>query len=136
MADFLTAHKRTAFYEGGYANDKDDAGGETWRGIARTRHPNWPGWFIVDGHKKQPGFHDSLAKDEALQVMVEAFYRANFWNAIHGDDIADQEAANNIYDSAVNIGVAPAIRLAQEALGITVDGVMGPFTINKLNNKA
>ncbi|RYD50653.1 MAG: hypothetical protein EOP52_13405, partial [Sphingobacteriales bacterium] len=36
MADFLTAYKRTAVAEGGYANDPDDLGGETYKGIARN----------------------------------------------------------------------------------------------------
>ena len=36
MAEFETAYYLTNKIEGGYANDQDDKGGETYRGIARN----------------------------------------------------------------------------------------------------
>ena len=36
MANFEEAYKKTSDFEGGYVNDEDDAGGETYRGIARN----------------------------------------------------------------------------------------------------
>ena len=35
MADFNIAFEITMGHEGGYSFDKDDAGGETYRGISR-----------------------------------------------------------------------------------------------------
>ena len=35
MAYFGDAFKKLSIKEGGYVNDKDDAGGETYRGISR-----------------------------------------------------------------------------------------------------
>ena len=34
--------------EGGYVNDPDDPGGETYKGIARNMWPDWAGWAIID----------------------------------------------------------------------------------------
>jgi lysozyme family protein len=36
MACFGDAFKKLSIKEGGYVNDKDDAGGETYRGISRS----------------------------------------------------------------------------------------------------
>jgi lysozyme family protein len=34
--------------EGYYVNDKDDSGGETYRGISRVNFPKWAGWAIEE----------------------------------------------------------------------------------------
>jgi type VI secretion system secreted protein VgrG len=39
--NFLKAFNTTMTFEGGYANDPDDAGGETYMGISRRYHPDW-----------------------------------------------------------------------------------------------
>lgn len=151
MADFKTAYNKTAINEGGYANDPEDHGGETWKGVARKIFPSWPGWLIVDAAKRQPGFPKSLYAIEGLQDCVDSFYRTNFWNVIKGDQINVQEVANDIYDSAVNMGTGTAIQLVQNTLfdisgmfnerllqahkiGITY-AVMDTKTLNTLNNK-
>ena len=51
MADFRTAYYLTMGHEGGYNNDPDDVGGETYKGIARNYHASWEGWKIVDMYK-------------------------------------------------------------------------------------
>ncbi|MBC7912857.1 MAG: hypothetical protein H7Y07_01930, partial [Pyrinomonadaceae bacterium] len=48
MANFDLAYKITMHNEGGYANDPQDNGGETWKGVARNFCPKWAGWVIVD----------------------------------------------------------------------------------------
>ncbi|MFM7564688.1 MAG: glycosyl hydrolase 108 family protein, partial [Planctomycetota bacterium] len=39
MADFAIAFDETMINEGGYVDDPDDRGGETYRGVARRFHP-------------------------------------------------------------------------------------------------
>ena len=39
MADFNDAFDETMGHEGGYVNDSNDAGGETYRGISRRFNP-------------------------------------------------------------------------------------------------
>lgn len=48
MAYFGDAFKKLSIKEGGYVNDKDDAGGETYRGISRKYNPTWQGWTMID----------------------------------------------------------------------------------------
>ena len=38
-------------YEGNYSNDKDDPGGETYKGISRNMNKDWEGWKIIDSYK-------------------------------------------------------------------------------------
>ncbi len=135
MADFKIAYDITAKNEGGYANDPADRGGETWKGVARKAHPNWPGWNIVDSYKGKVGFIQNLKASVSLQQMVEQLYRSSYWDVIRGDEIKDQSAANMIYDSAVNIGTRPAIKLAQRSLALPESGIMNNTTLNKLNNR-
>jgi len=153
MADFIKAHTETLKIEGGYANDKDDNGGETWKGIARKFHSSWLGWRIVDKVKKaNPGadadrLNELLTGDKELERLELAFYKTEFWDIIKGDQIEDQQTAAMIYDSAVNIGYKPAIRMAQntafgisneaDAKAIGIDyGRMDKLTLDKLNNAA
>lgn len=153
MADFAKAHLKLRKVEGGYANDKDDAGGETWRGIARKFHPSWQGWRIIDKIKAANKsasvdvWNKLLMANKDLDRLELAFYKAEFWDIIHLDEIEIQETAEMIYDSAVNIGNTPAIRMAQNtAFNITGEdqakelgikyGTMDKATLNKINNAA
>lgn len=136
MADFLTAYNKTGKNEGEYANDPKDRGGETWKGVARKFHPTWLGWSIIDAYRNVDGFPEILHTLPGLEVQVQKFYQQEFWNRIHGDAITNQDEANAIFDSSVNIGVPNAIKLAQRALSLPETGVMDTHTINKLNNKA
>ena len=51
MANFGDAFKKLSIKEGGYVNDKDDAGGETYKGISRRYNPTWQGWTMIDSYK-------------------------------------------------------------------------------------
>ena len=140
MANFEEAYKKTSDCEGGYVNDEDDAGGETYRGIARNFWKKWEGWAIVDDYKKSPNFPKKwseitklLAKDKRLNKLVEVFYKKNFWDEVRGDDIVDQCVANNIYDFAVNSGVGRASRFAQRIVGTVEDGEIGQKTVSAIN---
>ena len=45
-----------------------------------------------------------------------AFYKANFWDKIKGDEIESQEVANALYDFAVNSGVKKAVEKIQQEI--------------------
>jgi lysozyme family protein len=64
----------------------------------------------------------SLSREQAV-----ALYNKDFWAVIGGDDLPPR-AALAVFDSAVNQGVDAAVRLLQVALGIVVDGELGPQT--------
>lgn len=148
MADFEPAEKKTGGFEGGWANNPNDKGGETYKGIARKFWPRWQGWQGIDAAKKRllapppygsreyrnwvAHFNDLLDTAPLLQKYVRDFYRANFWDAYRLGEIEHQEVANWIYDHAVNAG-ARGIKWAQEAAGVKSDGVVGPMTLKALN---
>lgn len=46
--NFLKSYDILIKHEGGYVNDPDDKGGETYKGIARKFNPDWKGWKIID----------------------------------------------------------------------------------------
>ncbi len=133
MADFRKAFEQVIKNEGGYVNDPDDAGGETYKGIARNRNGAWPGWVNVDLLRQQPNFPQSLDNDIELQSLVKELYQSEYWHRVRGDKIGEQAIADSIFDFAVNAGVVMSSRLAQLSCGAVVDGVIGNKTIGYLN---
>lgn len=132
MADFLQAYKKTSKNEGGYANVKNDTGGETYAGISRKWFPNWSGWKIVDARK--PLKQGQVLDISALHALVRAFYKMNFWDPISGDDIEDQLTAERLYDFGVNAGAPRSVMQIQEILGIPQTGKVDAATIAAINN--
>jgi len=143
MANFEVAYDTTMGHEGGYVNDPTDYGGETYKGISRKYWPNWDGWRIIDNLKYKPGFPENLRNDPRLDRSVKKFYKDNFWNGFLGDVIGDQDIANEIFDTAVNMGIGKACKFLQKSLNllnnngkryndIVEDGKMGPNTLTAL----
>ena len=148
MPDFIKIHAATMGCEGGYANNPDDAGGETYKGIARKMHPIWPGWKIIDDIKSlsiaQPRFgspeyrswvkflNSNLAALNGLQADVVSFYKLTFWDANHLGEITTEAIAAWIYDHVVNAG-ARGIMWAQLAAKVKPDGDMGSKSIAAIN---
>lgn len=133
MADFTQAFQLTIAHEGGYVNDPDDPGGETYKGVARKIHSKWDGWQTIDMLKRQTGFPGNLDKDPELQEAIADFYRVNFWDRVKGDNITDQKVAESIFDFAVNAGVGTSASLAQMVVETKADGVIGQESIAKIN---
>ncbi|MEA4981423.1 MAG: glycosyl hydrolase 108 family protein [Paludibacter sp.] len=134
MADYRHAIAKVLKHEGGYVDDPDDTGGETYKGVSRRNWPYWSGWAFVDQAKKQSGFPASLTKISGLNDSVISFYRDNFWNKVGGDMIDDQDIANLLVDSAVNEGIKPAVRRAQKICGIAQSGEFSEELKTKLNS--
>jgi lysozyme family protein len=126
MANFEPAFDKMIQNEGGYKLHEvaGDRGGQTYAGIARNFHPQWPGWRLIDN-----GQRDAVE----LTELVMQFYREKFWNTIRGDDISGQGVAETLFDFTVNAGHRTAIKLAQIVLNTTPDGALGPETLGLLN---
>jgi lysozyme family protein len=139
MADFNKAYQLVIAHEGGYVNDPDDPGGETYKGIARKMNPDWLGWHIIDLLKKQPGFPESLQSADAIEIKkqldyeVSSFYYNHFWLKVNAEKIAEQQVAESIFDFAINAGIPVSISLAQTVVLVTADGIMGPKSIDAIN---
>ena len=125
MANFNEEFKKVILVEGGYVNDPDDAGGETYLGISRKNNPKWYGWSKIDEIKKKYGTKNitsRLKKDEAITTSAKHLYKEKYWDVLELDDIPSQGIAHQLFDTAVNMGVASAIRIAQNVLMMTPTG--------------
>jgi lysozyme family protein len=70
----------------------------------------------------------NLTKDQA-----KAIYFKNYWEI--GGCIKLQTELQYIYfDTAVNMGVSMAVKILQEACNVTIDGILGPVTIEESRN--
>ena len=133
MADFNQAYEKTMAHEGGYVNDPDDRGGETYKGIARKFNSKWEGWSIIDIARTKGNFPRSLDSDQRLQDMIKRFYETGYWDSILGDQINSQLVAEAIFDFGVNAGVASSSKLAQAVADVKADGVIGAKSIEAIN---
>lgn len=99
-------------HEGGYVNDPRDPGGETRYGISKRAYPT---------------------EDIANLTLDRArfLYKRDYWDRIRADEMP---AAWRLpmFDTAVNMGTGTAVRMMQDALGVMVDGVIGPRTLAAL----
>lgn len=105
---FDTALQQVLTHEGGYVNDPRDPGGETNMGISKRAFP-----------------HIDIAKLTREQA-AELYYR-HYWVPSKAADVPDDIRAL-YFDTAVNCGVATAIRLLQMAAGVEPDGIFGAKT--------
>ncbi len=133
MADFASALAATMKAEGGYVNDPQDPGGETYKGIARKLNSKWDGWITIDMMKKEKNFPANLDGNGQLQDKIKAFYEINYWDKVRGDEIENQHIAECIFDFAVNAGPLTSAKLAQITVNEEPDGVIGPVTLKKIN---
>lgn len=142
MAVFSKAFSTTMGHEGGYANNKLDTGGETYKGIARRHNPSWKGWPIIDAIQPHTAVNINkvAGANAALQEQVKAFYLVNYWNINRLTDLLDQQLAENVFDFGVNAGTVKGAKTLQQAHNnlsscgdLTVDGVIGPKTIAAVN---
>ena len=142
MAEFKTAFYITSGHEGGYSNDPDDAGGETYKGISRRYNPSWGGWEVIDDCKRFDfGIQECLdMKGNMIEDLVFKFYKDRYWNPWWGDEIDNQEIANELFDTSVNMGVYRAVKFLQQSLNylnrngrlysdIVEDGAFGENTM-------
>ena len=116
MANFEEAYGKTMGHEGGYVHDKDDAGGETYKGIARKYNGGWHGWDTIDSHKNDLNFPECLDDISGLQNDVHDFYKVNYWDVNRLDEFKSQAIAEEMFDTGVNMGIGRAAKFLQECL--------------------
>lgn len=117
MADFDKAFKKVIFNEGGYVNDPDDAGGETYMGISRRAYPNSIIWKHIDEvtkkYKTVKTINQKLKENIELTEKIKAIYKSDYWMPFNLDKGYSQRLANQIFDNAVNRGVSATKKLIQ-----------------------
>jgi len=127
---FNRALTETLRWEGGYANDGQDRGGETKFGISKRQYP---GMDIA-------GLN--------LATATAIYYR-DYWLAPNIDRLPP-DIACKVFDTGVNMGPRKAVQLLQHAANayrpaasqpldgdghspeLTIDGVIGPKTLARV----
>ena len=106
--------------EGGFSNDKDDAGKETYRGVTIAT------------------FRSVYGKDKTVQDlknMTEQQWRyiyKIYWNSCNADKINNQSIAELVVDWSINSGV-DGRKGVQKVFRLVEDGIFGPKTLGVLN---
>ena len=137
MADFNVAFNRTVAAEGGYVNDPDDKGGETYMGISRRFHKSSIIWSVIDKLKKQykgKALNKILLENNTVQKAIKEIYKDEYWDVLCLDYVHNQKLANEIFDDAVNRGVKSTIKIVQKILGMTVTGIISDELIYNLKH--
>ena len=126
MAKFADHIEPLVKKEGGYrlTDIAGDRGGKTYAGISHRSHPGWEGWRLLDRG----------AEPTVLHAAVYKLYDSDYWSPIKGDLIEDEDKIELLFSCAVLSGPARAIRLAQQASEVNIDGRMGPKTIKAVND--
>lgn len=109
--------ERVLEHEGGYVNHPKDPGGATNLGITQRVFDEY---LAASGIK--PYSVKLITRSQAMSI-----YRVKYWMRIKGDEL-QHGWDYAMMDAAVNSGPKRAVEWAQEVLGLTVDGVMGPKT--------
>lgn len=104
--NFDIAFDRLMGHEGGYSDDKNDPGGETNWGISKRAYPG------IDIR--------ALTRDGAKEI-----YLRDYWQPL-GD--AHPAIKFQVFDFAVNGGLATGLRKLQAAVGVADDGHWGPHS--------
>ena len=108
-------------WEGGFVYDKDDLGGATNMGVTLATYRS------VFGSKK-------TAKDLKRMTRVQwgIIFKKYYWDKWKADDINDQNVANILVDWLWCSG-SYGIKIPQEVLGVSIDGIVGSKTIAAIN---
>lgn len=110
----------TLFWEGGFSDHPNDPGGRTFKGVTQAA---WTAWLKLRG-RLSSSRADVLA---ATPNKVRALYLDSYWTPSHADECPLPLCLAQ-FDAAVHSGPGRAIRLVQEAAGVTIDGIWGPKT--------
>lgn len=116
MSNFQKCLEIILHHEGGYVNHPKDPGGETNLGVTKRVYEEWGG---------TKDMKDLTVED------VAPIYKKNYWDRVKGDNLpAGLDLC--IFDFAVNAGPGRAAKMIQRMIGVTVDGGIGPMTLQAL----
>ena len=117
--NFYTCLAFTLQQEGEWSDDPRDPGGATMEGVTLATYREF----------KQDS---SLTADDLRGISsdeIAAIYQKDYWTAVHGDELPPGVDLS-VFDMDVNAG-HNSIKLLQAALGVDVDGDVGPQTLGK-----
>lgn len=119
MSEFDRSLVQVLRSEGGYSNLPQDPGGATNKGIIQREYDAYR------SRNNQPTQTVRAITDDE----VKAIYRASYWDLAKCDALP-VGVSYVVFDGAVNSGVSQSVKWLQRALGVNVDGQIGPATIS------
>jgi len=111
--NFDQAIRELLHHEGSYSDHAADPGGKTMYGITE----------LVAREIGYRGDMRELPLDLAKRIYLE-----RYWKPISADDLPPA-IRYAVFDAAVNSGVGQSVIWLQRALGVQMDGIIGPVTI-------
>ena len=114
-------------WEGGFVNDPDDLGGATNKGVTLSTYMQYcrkKGYPVPTVERLK-----NLSEQEWTEIL-----KTMYWDRWKADQIENQSVANIVVDwiwASGNYG----IKIPQKLLGVTVDGIVGPKTIDAVNSR-
>lgn len=141
MADMKLLIPIISKWEGGYVNDPNDRGGETNKGVTLAT------WKAAgyDTSEKIPVVTVSVyGKPKTYRNVTKSLYEMTedqwigimkpmYWDKWKADEIENQSIANLLVDWIWASGIY-GIKYPQQVLRVTADGIVGPKTLNTVNN--
>lgn len=111
-------------FEGGWTDDPFDPGGPTNKGITLAVFAR------AQGEEVTAESHSRLKAGlrRIPDALVHRIYLDRYWRPACCERLP-APLAHFHFDTAVNQGVAGAARMLQEALGVDIDGEIGPLTL-------
>jgi lysozyme family protein len=110
-------------YEGGFVNDPADHGGPTQFGVTAANLGRW----------RKLGRVATVDEVKSMTISEARNIYRDWYIAAPGFDAVEHEPLKWVLvDSAVLHGPRTSVKWLQQALGVTVDGVMGAQTMNAL----
>lgn len=123
---FVDAFAYVVGVEGNLSLDPNDPG-------------NWTGGKVGAGALKGTKYGVSAAAFPLLDIAnlslsdAQSIAKRDYWDKIGGDSLP-YGVALLLFDFGYNAGIEEAVRNAQRACGIQVDGALGPQTLATLRN--
>lgn len=138
--DFDKIFDKLIVDEGGYSNDPEDSGGETYKGISRKFHPENPIWLIIDSHKDQWNFEQFLNTSPELSKYVHKFYY-DLYKKNKVNEFKQYNLKEKLFSMIVNMGESKAILILQRSFNLlkrsnvlAQDGIIGNEVLRNINN--
>jgi lysozyme family protein len=101
----------------------NDKGGPTRYGIIQT---------VYDTYRTNKSLATQSVKDITLQEVQDIYY-VGYWVSAKCQDMPGKLSIA-VFDTTVNSGKGRSIKILQQAIGATVDGIIGQETLQKLKN--
>ena len=108
-------------HEGSFVNHPKDPGGMTNLGVTKKV---WEDWI---GHEV-----DEKAMRALTPAIVAPMYEMKYWRTSYCEKLP-RGLDLLVFSMAVNAGAGRSVKLLQDAIGVVMDGVIGPRTMARIN---